>query len=220
MKHAFVRPLRDWIAVRPEVSLSSVIHLPAANRQRASHAQIAHTGTVLACGPGDYPVIDKVRGRRSKVFEPMQVKPGDRVRFGEWLYPQVDSHGGPVWLIQQGDVIGVISDQRQWMISVRVICHELLRLLPDVQGLLVSQRMISSDVAELAARHPNADVAPVSSAWARVRSDGRTQAVPPSLDVRWRIPVADLYRSLDDLSEAHLIPFAQMIHAYVTGAIK
>lgn len=107
MKPAFVHPLRDYIAIRPDESLSAILHAPALNRQINSQAQIAHTGTVLACGPGDYPIIDKVRGRRSKVFEPMRVRPGDRVRFGEWSYPTVDAHGGPVWLIQQGDVIGV-----------------------------------------------------------------------------------------------------------------
>ena len=117
---AFVHPLRDWIAVRPDPSLHSLLHVPATNRIVSSREQIAHTGTVLACGPGDYPVVDKVTGKRSRTFVPMAVQPGDRIRFGEWSYQQVDTRGGPVWLIQQGDVIGVKEDEGRYVLTTGV----------------------------------------------------------------------------------------------------
>lgn len=103
-----LQPLRDYIVVLPDESLSPTIFVPARNQQRESRRQIAHKGTVLACGPGDYPIADKRSGKRRPTFLPMDVRVGDRIRFGEWTYPEFDAKEGRVWLIQQGDVIGVV----------------------------------------------------------------------------------------------------------------
>ncbi len=98
-----IRPLRDYIAVRVESEHETPagIVVPAATRMVDSRKQYGHRGTVVAVGPGK-------RTKRGALL-PMELQPGDVVRFGEFPFQTADG----LTLIQVADITCVECDGRQ-----------------------------------------------------------------------------------------------------------
>ncbi len=94
-----IHPLRDRIAVRPDKWREDVtsmgIVVPANERIGTSQLQLGRAGTVTHVGPE----VDRD-----------QLKPGDRVLFGEWEYPQLHIDGERFLVMQDKDIVGVIGD--------------------------------------------------------------------------------------------------------------
>ena len=88
-----MRPLRDRIIVRPdpERTFSGII-VQASKGIVDSQAQLGKFGTVISTGPD----VDRD-----------QLRPGDRICFGEFEYPKTPS--GEL-VLQDKDVCGVIQE--------------------------------------------------------------------------------------------------------------
>jgi len=97
-----IRPLRDRIVVRPDPlaahATATAIVLQARTGITTSQEQFGRTGTVLSVGPGK---ASRKTGQRA----PLDLAPGDRVLFGEWLYPQADG----LLVMQEADIAGVVT---------------------------------------------------------------------------------------------------------------
>ena len=86
--------LRDRIMVKPiERVLSTIIEV--------KNTEKYNLGTVVAVGPGGY---DKT-GKRM----PMDVKPGDVVRWGEFVFPFYEEDGIKYQIIQEADVAAIVE---------------------------------------------------------------------------------------------------------------
>lgn len=93
-----ISPLRDRIivrqdAIRADVSAAGIL-IAASKGIVTSQEQLGRTGTVVACG-------EKV--------DQDQLKPGDRICYGEFDYQQVDHQGEKLIVMQDADVVGVIE---------------------------------------------------------------------------------------------------------------
>jgi chaperonin GroES len=89
-----IRPLRDYIVVRPlERKLSATLVIVAGRNMKPN---VDAAGEVLAVGPGK-------RNKRG-AYVPLDVKPGDVVHFEEHkTYPKIDG----LLMLQQADVAGI-----------------------------------------------------------------------------------------------------------------
>jgi chaperonin GroES len=96
----YINPLRDRIAVIPDKWRDDVtsmgIVVPAKEGIGTSQLQLGRRGTVTHCGPD---------------VDPDQLKPGDRVLFGEWEYPVLHADGQRYLVMQDKDVVGVIEPE-------------------------------------------------------------------------------------------------------------
>ena len=102
-----IRPLKDMVVVLPDelqTLASDIIAVPQAKYDAItdSDRQLSHVGTVVAVGPGK----ETKRGIRV----PLEVKPGDRVTWGEFIFPcyQTDD-GTKYYVIQEADITGVYA---------------------------------------------------------------------------------------------------------------
>lgn len=96
-----IRPLRDYVLVeidREHVTPAGIVVQARHGQQVDSRAQYGHAGTVRAVGPG--------KRTRKGFTHHMYLQPGDRVRFGEFKFRQVDVDHV---LIQEADVTCVES---------------------------------------------------------------------------------------------------------------
>lgn len=96
------RPLHDYVLVDCEQNEESPggIYIPSSARDPVTE------GTVLAVGPGRW--NDRIHER-----VPVQVKPGDRVRFRAWSAAEVDGRGGRfrarIMILKEEDIAGVLE---------------------------------------------------------------------------------------------------------------
>jgi chaperonin GroES len=110
-----IRPRRDFVVVEVEeertIAPGGVVVTLATKGLVTSQEQQGHVGTVISCGPGRF--LEKrdsngVRtGQTSRRWEEMSLKPGDRIHFGEFSFPEWREDGKRWMLIQQADVTGV-----------------------------------------------------------------------------------------------------------------
>ena len=100
------RPLRDQILVQPDelqsITGSSLI-IKAREGIHDSQAQLGRTGTVIAVGPG------KLTAKGQRI--PMQAKPGDRIAFGEFQYPEYHEDNTRYLILQDADVAMVFESE-------------------------------------------------------------------------------------------------------------
>tara|TARA_R110000868_G_scaffold111013_1_gene300009 strand:- start:69 stop:368 length:300 start_codon:yes stop_codon:yes gene_type:complete len=93
-----ILPLKDRIAVLPDKWRDDVtpmgILVPANEKIGTSQLQLGRAGTVTHIGPD----VDRD-----------QLKPGDRVLFGEWEYPVLHVAGERYLILQDKDVVGVVE---------------------------------------------------------------------------------------------------------------
>lgn len=93
-----IRPLHDRIAVVPDIWRDDVtsmgIIVRANEKIGTSQLQLGRAGTVVAIGPD----VDRD-----------QLKPGDRVLFGEWEYPETHQNGQRYLVMQDADIVGVVE---------------------------------------------------------------------------------------------------------------
>lgn len=91
-----LRPLRDRLLVKPiERQASSIL--------KAIHSELPTQGEVIAVGPGK---------RTKKGVQPLEVKPGDFIRFGEGSYltfPEYWEGNQKFLLIQEADIAGIVE---------------------------------------------------------------------------------------------------------------
>lgn len=86
--------LRDRVLVKPIPRvLSSIIEV--------KNTEKFNLGTVIAVGPGGY----NKRGNRM----PMDVKPGDVVRWGEFVFPQYTQDGVTYSILQEADIAAIVE---------------------------------------------------------------------------------------------------------------
>ena len=95
-----IHPLRDQIAVRPDAWREDVtsagIIVPANSGIGTSQLQLGRAGTVTHIGPD---------------VDPDQLRPGQRVLFGEWEYTELFLGKGERFLIMRDqDIVGVIEE--------------------------------------------------------------------------------------------------------------
>jgi chaperonin GroES len=89
-----LRMLRDRVLVRPIVrQLSSIIEVKNTER--------FNLGTVISVGPG--------REVGGNVF-PLDVKVGDTVRWGEFVFPEYKENGITYQILQEADIAAVVED--------------------------------------------------------------------------------------------------------------
>jgi co-chaperonin GroES (HSP10) len=103
-----LKPVQDYIVVYQDalnLTPSGVVFIPTKALEE-SQKHWGHAGTVLAVGPGKWVQV----GRR-QVRTPMELRPGDRVRFGEFLYSRpLDDQRYVV--MQEADVTVVEEPER------------------------------------------------------------------------------------------------------------
>jgi chaperonin GroES len=94
-----IRPLHDRIVVKP---LEELARTAAGLVIPDTAAQKPVRGEVLAAG----------RGKRSKdgSLRPLDVKPGDKVLFGEYAGQRVRIHGEEILVLREDDVMGICED--------------------------------------------------------------------------------------------------------------
>lgn len=90
-----LKMLRDRILVQPiERQLSAVLVVKNAER--------TNLGIVIAVGPGK-----EVKGR----IQPLDVKVGDTVRYGEFMYPEYREGGVTYQILQEADLAAIVEDE-------------------------------------------------------------------------------------------------------------
>ena len=92
------KPLHDRIAVErvaEEEKTKGGIIIPDTAKEKPSE------GKVIAVGSG-------VRGKDGKVT-PLDVKVGDRVLFGKWSGTEVTIDGNKILIMQESDVLGIVT---------------------------------------------------------------------------------------------------------------
>ena len=105
---AMFKPLRDYVLVKPDpamsLSLDSGLIIPQHNNKSIidSDRQYGRTGTIIAIG----------QGKRTKkgVLVPMEIKVGDRVMWGEFIFPEIELDGQIHTVLQEAD-LAVIDDE-------------------------------------------------------------------------------------------------------------
>lgn len=98
------RPLRDQILVKPDelqTMTGSGLIIKAREGIHESQSQLGRTGTVIAAGPGK-------RNAKDRLI-PVQVKPGDRIAFGEFQYPEYHEDNTRYLILQDADVAMVFE---------------------------------------------------------------------------------------------------------------
>lgn len=87
--------LRDRVLVKPIVrSLSSIIEV--------KNTEKFNLGTVIAVGPGAY--------NKDGEHMPMDVKPGDTVRWGEFEFSTYVKDGEKYTILQEADIAAVVEE--------------------------------------------------------------------------------------------------------------
>jgi chaperonin GroES len=93
-----ILPLRDQIAVRPDVWREDVtqfgIIVKAKEGIGTSQLQLGRAGTVAYVGPD---------------VDPDQLRPGARILFGEWDYTEYHRDGERFLIMRDQDIVGVIE---------------------------------------------------------------------------------------------------------------
>ena len=96
------KPLNDRVAVErvaeEEKSAGGII-IPDTAKEKPSE------GKIIAVGPG-------ARGKDGKRVE-MSVKVGDRVLFGKWSGTEVTMQGSKILIMQETDILGVVTGARK-----------------------------------------------------------------------------------------------------------
>ena len=90
-----IRPLRDYIAVRPIPYRETASGLAVVTHERA------HEGEIVAVGPGN-------RAEDGHIDQ-LVVQPGDRIKFGEFIFPKVRIDGEELLMMREADVAAVIQ---------------------------------------------------------------------------------------------------------------
>src|ERR1700752_5423117 len=93
-----MRPLRDHILVRPDPILNHISQTKIVVNARTgigtSQEQLGRTGTVVAVGTCRQRLEDRLGENRYRYRQQApELAVGDRILFGEWEYPQVQSDG-------------------------------------------------------------------------------------------------------------------------------
>ena len=89
-----LRMMRDRILVKPIVrTLSTIIEVKSTER--------ANLGEVIAVGPGTE--------RNGRIY-PVDVKVGDIVRYGEWVFPVYREDGIDYQILGESDIAGIVED--------------------------------------------------------------------------------------------------------------
>ena len=89
-----VRPLRDYILVKP-------LGRPQSDVIQVVSTERPNLGLVLATGPG--------KANKKGKIEPLDVKTGQTVRFGEFAFPEVQVNGVRCLMMQEADIAGVVD---------------------------------------------------------------------------------------------------------------
>ena len=92
------RPLHDRVLVRrvgEEEKTAGGIIIPDTAQEKPSE------GKVVAVGPG--------ARKKDGTFAQMEVKVGDRILFGKWSGTEVTIDGDELLIMQESDVMGVIT---------------------------------------------------------------------------------------------------------------
>ncbi|SRR6266481_4482161 len=95
-----LQPIRDQILVFPDPThelASPILSVKIRDGMTDSKQQLGKTGTIIAVGEGKV-----IRGR----LQPLEVKVGDRIMFGEYDYPKFDKY----LVLCEADVAGVMDD--------------------------------------------------------------------------------------------------------------
>lgn len=98
-----LQPLRDQIAVlqdpeRDDVTTMGIIIKPSKGIV-TSQVQIGRTGQVVACGPD---------------VDLEQLAIGDRIAYGEFMYPEYREDGITYLVMRDKDIVGVIEAEAAW----------------------------------------------------------------------------------------------------------
>lgn len=92
------KPMRDRIIVLPDPTRDDItaagIIVQARKGMHESQKQLGKTGTVIATGEG----VDRE-----------QLRPGDRICFGEFNYPEYRENHVTYLIMQDADICGVIE---------------------------------------------------------------------------------------------------------------
>lgn len=98
-------PKADRILVKPDDVLEHVsaagIVIAAKDGIVTSQEQWGRSGTVIAVGPG--------KTTRKGELLPVEVKPGDRVLFGQFQYQRIKENGETFLVMQDKDLTGVFD---------------------------------------------------------------------------------------------------------------
>ncbi|MDE3022981.1 MAG: co-chaperone GroES [Pseudomonadota bacterium] len=90
-----IRPLRDRVIVKPVPRIASEIIEVILNEK-------PNVGEVMAVGPG------KVDGKGH--IHPLDLKVGQKVRFGEFVFPEYHEDGQKYLVLQEADIAGIVED--------------------------------------------------------------------------------------------------------------
>jgi chaperonin GroES len=92
------KPLHDRVAVErvaeEEKSAGGII-IPDTAKEKPSE------GKIISVGPG-------ARGKDGKLI-PMALKVGDRVLFGKWSGTEVTIEGSKILIMQESDILGIVT---------------------------------------------------------------------------------------------------------------
>jgi chaperonin GroES len=96
------KPLHDRVAVErvaeEEKSAGGII-IPDTAKEKPSE------GKIVSVGPG-------ARGKDGKLI-PMTLKVGDRVLFGKWSGTEVTIDGSKILIMQESDILGIVTTGRK-----------------------------------------------------------------------------------------------------------
>jgi chaperonin GroES len=94
-----IRPLNDRVVVKPLEELSRTaggIVIPDTAAQKPVR------GEVVAAGPG--------KRLKDGSLRPLEIKPGDKVLFGEYAGQRVKVHGEEFLVMREDDLLGIVED--------------------------------------------------------------------------------------------------------------
>lgn len=90
-----LRPLRDKIVVRPITRVASSIIATVLHER-------PNVGEVVAVGPGKY----NAKG----ILIPLELKPGDKIRFGEFKFAEYIEDNIKYFIMQEADCAAIIDE--------------------------------------------------------------------------------------------------------------
>lgn len=103
-----IQAMGPWVVVEPEASLKKTeggIYLPDGNMlERVGHA----VAVVKSAGTGRW--VKKNKDKDKEVFEPMTVKPGERVAFRGHIKEANIILGTKCCFLHMDDLVGVLDD--------------------------------------------------------------------------------------------------------------